>query len=106
MLNTIKQNNYNNNLEYKKKVEWIIENTIDFLDFFSLNGRNYNGGNKIIIPDLKGKSSIKFLEKYITKKDYLFKNLIKPYSELDIQNGMMAMDIAVQRLLGLIGEKE
>ncbi|WP_406614133.1 UU173 family protein [Mycoplasma corogypsi] len=59
----------------------------------------------INIPKLMGFHSIKKIEKLITESGLKLKNMIIPYHELDqIQNGMQAMEKAVQRHLGTISD--
>jgi putative uncharacterized protein MYPU_4760 len=60
------------------------------------------------ISYLKGKSSIKLVEKYITgHKEYDdLKHKIQPYANLAIKNGAMALDKAILRVQGKIGDAE
>lgn len=77
-------------------VEQIIANTLDLLDFFSSMNKDYS----VIIGSLEGKYSIKLLEKYINKNNFNLKHKIKPYKELEIQNGLLAMTEGIKRFLG------
>ncbi|QCZ36675.1 UU173 family protein [Mycoplasma nasistruthionis] len=54
---------------------------------------------------LKGYSSIKTVEKYITNFDLPLKTKITPYKELVIQKGTMAMEKATLRYCNLIGDQ-
>jgi hypothetical protein len=60
----------------------------------------------IFLADLYGYSSIKKIEKYITKNNFDLEVMIEPYSELVVQNGLMAMSKAIDRCLGGIGDTE
>ncbi|RTZ68028.1 MAG: hypothetical protein DSZ21_02535 [Tenericutes bacterium] len=85
------------------KVDYIIQHTIDLLDLF-------RGSKKrapvIAIHDLKGYSSIKNLEAFINKYHPKAAEGVKNYKKLDIQNGMMALETANERYLGIIGDKK
>ncbi|MHA0272859.1 hypothetical protein ACXYFN_02350 [Mycoplasma sp. 48589B] len=48
--------------------------------------------------------SIKKIEKYITHLGLRLKTLITPYADLEIQKGTMAMEKAMQRNAGIIGD--
>lgn len=91
--------------EYNKKIKIIIDRTVDLLDLFkttSLSGPL----PPIFLWELYGFSSIKKIEKYITKKDIDLEVMIKPYSQLVVQNGLMAMSKAIDRNQGGIGDEE
>ncbi|MCP4336808.1 MAG: DUF2779 domain-containing protein [Mycoplasma sp.] len=90
--------------ECDSMVQHIIENTVDLEVPFAT--RSKNSLPQLLIPQLKGKSSIKLIEKYITKKNFPFAKMITPYSELDIQNGQMAMESAINRVINIIKDKE
>ena len=89
--------------EMISKVDYIIQHTIDLLDLF-------RGSKKrapvIAIHDLKGYSSIKNLEAFINKYHPKAAEGVKNYKKLDIQNGMMALETANERYLGIIGDKK
>lgn len=51
----------------------------------------------IRIMELLGFTSIKKLEKLITKSGYKYKNEIKEYATLEIKNGSMALELAISR---------
>lgn len=87
---------------YEKKVDTIINNTIDLLEVFRSNSKTKMP--IALIPELKGFSSIKKIEKYIFDNQIDLKEKIKPYPELDIQNGLMAMEAAINRFLGEYGD--
>lgn len=103
ILSFLNRNENKNAEEARKMVCEIIENTIDLADFFITSRSSYPA---IFIPDLKGKHSIKLLEKYITSKRPNLPYKIKEYKNLDIKNGMMAMECANNRALGIIGDQE
>lgn len=92
--------------EYQKKVNDITQNkSIDLYDLFRTNV----GKNKmppIFLHELKGFSSIKKIENYINTHNYNLEVMIEPYKSLEIQNGLMAMNKAIQRYLGSIGNNE
>ncbi|VEU70034.1 UU173 family protein [Mycoplasmopsis glycophila] len=59
----------------------------------------------ISIKFLKYFFSIKKIEKYITENKIILRNMIKPYSSLkEVQKGTDAMEKAIQRYLGSIGD--
>lgn len=91
--------------ELEKRVNHIIENTIDLADLFIIKSRN-GDVPPIFIPELKGYYSIKKIEKFITKHKINLKNTIKPYSDLEVQNGLMAMEWGIKRALGFVGDEE
>ncbi len=87
-----------------EKAKWIIDKTIDLADLFMVRGNNKIP--PIFLWELKGMYSIKLLEKYIHKHNINLPVQIHEYSKLEIQNGMMAMDTAIERSLGIIGDKK
>ncbi|MBW0596667.1 UU173 family protein [Mycoplasmopsis anatis] len=56
------------------------------------------------LNDLKNKYSIKKIENFITSNDLKLKTRIKPYKDLEIKNGTMAMAEAIKRHAGITGE--
>ncbi|WP_158419986.1 UU173 family protein [Mycoplasmopsis californica] len=58
------------------------------------------------IIELLGYTSIKKLEKLITKNNYKYDYEIKEYAGLEVKNGSMALEIAINRFAGYIGEHE
>lgn len=108
MVNLIKRDNIsekNITEEYSRKVDDIILKTIDLNDFFKITS------NKVAVPpiflhELLGFSSIKRIEKLITKKDLDLEVMITPYKDLEVQNGLMAMNKAIQRYIGSYGDLE
>ncbi|TCG11809.1 DUF2779 domain-containing protein [Mycoplasma todarodis] len=104
MVATLRDMNYPGWTEVQDKVYWIIERTVDLAKPFAAGSKD--SLPVIFIPELKGKHSIKLIEKYITKHKYWFKDMIKPYKDLTIQNGGMAMDAAIQRAINVIGDEE
>ncbi|WP_033161118.1 DUF2779 domain-containing protein [[Mycoplasma] collis] len=99
------------NEKYNKllfKYNYIIENTIDLADFFSKYNKKSEIVPSVFFYKLKGFYSIKKIEKLITenKNKLNLKNFIIPYKELKVQNGVMAMSKAIDRYLGLIGDRE
>ena len=91
--------------EYDLKINSIIEKTVDLLDLFKVSSLSKELP-PIFLWELYGFSSIKKIEKYITKKNLDLEVMIEPYSELVVQNGLMAMSKAVDRYLGGIGDVE
>ena len=87
-----------------EKGKWIIEKTVDLADLFEVQGKTKKP--PIFLWELKGMYSIKLIEKYIHKHNINLPVKIHEYSKLEIQNGMMAMDIAIERSLGIIGDKK
>lgn len=113
-------------------VNWIINNTIDLADCFRVSNTlidlKHNNisyfcfdGNNLIktkdksktqilfnqfiyIKDLKYRYSIKRIEGLISSKNINLKTTIKPYSELSIQKGAMAMTEAIARYAGITGD--
>ena len=91
------------NLEHMAKI--IENNTIDLLDLFHYSGSK-DKVPPIFLHQLLGFSSIKKLEHYITDSKIQLKEMIIPYKELEVQNGLMAMNKAIQRYLDAIGDEE
>ncbi|BAW18198.1 DUF2779 domain-containing protein [Mycoplasmopsis bovigenitalium] len=60
----------------------------------------------IRIVELLGFTSIKKLEKMISKNKYKYRFSIKEYANLDVKNGSMALEIAISRSSGMIGETQ
>ncbi|VEU59230.1 DUF2779 domain-containing protein [Mesomycoplasma neurolyticum] len=108
MMNLIKENDEEKHEKLLYKYNHIIENTIDLADFFSKYKANEFILPSIFFSKLKGYYSIKKIEKLITenKEKLNLKNFIIPYKELVIQNGVLAMSKAIDRYLGIIGDKE
>ncbi|RIV16611.1 UU173 family protein [Mycoplasmopsis gallopavonis] len=76
----------------------------DPMKFISKNQPTFQK-TTISIKFLKYYFSIKKIEKYITYNHIKLKNMIKPYSELkEVQKGTDAMEKAIQRYLGAIGD--
>ena len=90
---------------YNLKIDSIISKTVDLLDLFKLSSLS-GALPPVFLWELYGFSSIKKIEKYITKKNYDLEVMIEPYSELTVQNGLMAMGKAIDRRLGGIGDNE
>ncbi|PAF55469.1 UU173 family protein [Mycoplasmopsis agassizii] len=115
---------YHNHPDYEdlaKRIDYITftnkddksnDNLLDLADFFFYRSnkedsakKNYSINNTAIVflGYLKGKYSIKLLEKFISSKhsDKSFSKLITPYKELEIKNGLLAMTEGVKKYLGL-----
>lgn len=105
MINLISRLNDNSLLEFQNKVNQIQEKTIDLFDLFQTSSSKENIP-PIFIPDLLGFSSIKKIEKYINENKIKLDIMIEPYNELHIQNGLMAMNKAIQRYLLSIHDNE
>ena len=80
---------------YSEKINYIIENIIDFEDLFKIKN------DMVKIKQLKGFTSIKYVNKYINGLDELFSNYLKKYNvsfedykNLLIGNGLVATTIA------------
>lgn len=105
MIKLLEINNDQETEIYRKKVERIEELTIDLLDLFKID----NSKTKIppiFLHKLLGFSSIKKIEKFITDSKLELEVMIEPYKNLDVKNGLMAMNKAIQRYIGTIGENE
>ncbi|MGX9358558.1 DUF2779 domain-containing protein [Mycoplasma sp. 128] len=88
--------------ELKKMVDKIIseELCVDLENVF-----NYSK-NAIYFHQLRGFSSIKKIEKLITKSKLQLPVMITPYSELEVQNGTMAMTYAICRYADTIQDNK
>ncbi|WP_225587798.1 UU173 family protein [Mycoplasmopsis synoviae] len=73
----------------------VSENEITFYD--SALKEEFLKIEKVFLTDLKYFYSIKRIEKFITKYKIELKNKIKEYKNLEIQNGYMAMNEAINR---------
>lgn len=93
-------------IEYKNKIARIIENLLDLNDITKVSSFAKLEDCMFVPLALKGKYSIKCFEKYITHNNISLKHKITPYKELDIQNGVMAMEKATLRMLNQIGNNE
>ena len=91
-------------LKAKQMYEWILENTVDLYDLFIISSKHADPA--ILLNDQKARASIKNVEKHITKNKIDLPRKITPYKELEVQNGTMAMNLAIERSLGIIGDKE
>ncbi|KUH47301.1 UU173 family protein [Mycoplasmopsis meleagridis] len=85
--------------EYQKKCNYLKEYSIKSKSTFFKNSYIY---------ELKGKTSIKKIEKLITanKLNLKYKEYFKEYKNLEIKNGSMAMQVAVNRYIKAIGDNE
>lgn len=104
MVEVLEHDNHPLASESRKMYEEIVEKTVDLYDLFRISS-----GNKlpsVIMHDQKAKASIKNVEKHITNNKIPIPRPIEQYSALEVQNGGMAMDIAVKRALNLIGDLE
>ena len=104
MVELLRLGGHPNTLVAKEMYEWIIANTIDLYEIFAISSKN--GVPGIIMHDQKAKASIKNVEKHITKNKIPLPRPITPYKELGVQNGMMAMNLAIERALEIIGDKK
>ena len=104
MINLIKYNDDKIYSQYKHKFEEIKDKTIDLNDLFMCKSKDKIPF--VFIPDLWGFSSIKKIENYITNSKINLPIMISPYKSLKVQNGLMAMNKAIQRYLLAIGDKE
>ncbi|MCU4706725.1 DUF2779 domain-containing protein [Mycoplasma sp. CSL7503-lung] len=68
------------------------------------NNQNISDKSRIHIKFLNYFSSIKGIEKYINKMNFDLKSKITPYSELVIQKGTMAMEVAILRHVNAISD--
>ncbi|MFV8418195.1 UU173 family protein [Mycoplasma sp. VS299A] len=78
-----------------------VLNDIDYEKFQQITSWN---SHIISINYLMYYYSIKKIEKYITHLGLKLKTLITPYKDLEIQKGTMAMEKAMQRNAGIIGD--
>lgn len=85
-------------------VRHIDDNTIDLMDLFAINSKNKLPA--ILMHDQKAKSSIKNIEKHISKNKINLDYQIKEYKKLEIQNGATAMKTAIERATGVMGNNE
>ena len=90
---------------YAHKINHIIDHTFDLLDWFKISGSK-TALPPLVLHQLHGFSSIKKLEDLITQSQLELPVMIKPYKTLVVQNGLMAMNKAIQRYLGTIGDRE
>lgn len=90
--------------EANRMVEHIAENTLDLMIFFQINSAKKLP--PILLNDQKAKASIKNIEKHISKNKINVGYQIKEYKNLDIQNGVMAMQVGIERATGVMGDRE
>lgn len=91
-------------LQEKEKAMWIINRTVDLVDLFAARSRKMSP--PILLHELQGMYSIKLLEKYIHTNNIKLPTEVHEYKKLEIQNGIMAMDAAIERSLGITGDKK
>jgi len=85
-------------------VEHIRQNTLDLMDIFKITSAKKLP--MILLNDQKLKASIKNIEKHISKNKLDIGYSIKEYKNLDIKNGGMAMQVAIERATGVMGDNQ
>ena len=96
-----------NHSEIKKAqnmLDIIESKTVDLMNIFKVKSKNIIP--PILLNDQFAKASIKNIEKHISKNKIILPRPIKEYKNLDIQNGMMAMNAGIERAIGLTGDNE
>ncbi|VEU78222.1 UU173 family protein [Mycoplasmopsis columbinasalis] len=90
----------------KTKTEFQKNKSIN-LEFYDVTSKGF-AVSTFFLYELLGKKSIKSIEKLITKNNLKLKysEYFKEYKNLDVRNGSMAMTLANNRYLGLIGDNE
>ena len=104
MVKLLDESNHPETKKAEEMVDFIVENTIDLYELFVLNSKNKKP--LVVLHDQKGRTSIKNVEKHISQNNILLPRLIIPYANLEVSNGLMAMEIAIKRSLNLIGQQE
>ncbi len=104
MVALLEKTNHPKASKAKKMYEHIIEHTYDLCDLFSITSKRKLP--PILLSDQKCKYSIKNIEKHINTNNLPLPRKITPYSELEVQNGGMAMNLAIERALGIVGDNE
>lgn len=104
MIWILEMQNFPQIAEYKEKFEIIKNKTVDLYDEFRYG--SCNRVPKILLPDQNGFTSIKNVEKHITKNNITLPRPITPYNELNIKNGTTAMSVAIDRALGITGDNK
>ncbi|AWX42851.1 Domain of uncharacterised function(DUF2779) [Metamycoplasma cloacale] len=92
--------------DIKNKGNKIVELMIDIADFFKCKTADGVCSAAIHISALKGLYSIKKIEKFVTSNNFDLKHKITPYSELEVKNGSMALQIATSRACNAIKDLE
>lgn len=107
-LNEMKQilelENHKDLLQFSEMLQAIVDNTVDLFDLFKINSPNIVP--PILLFDQKARASIKNVEKHITVNNIDLPRKITPYKELEVKNGAAAMEVAINRALGIIGDNE
>ena len=88
----------------EEMLDHIELNTVDLMNIFKMTSNRMLP--PIILNDQDGKASIKNIEKHITKNNIELPRPIKEYKNLEIKNGGMAMEAAINRNLGITGDVE
>lgn len=83
----------------------IDDNTLDLWELFKVT-RGGSNVPAILLSDQKCKSSIKNIEKHISANNINLPYSIKEYKNLDVKNGSMAMDVAIKRAIGVMGDSQ
>ena len=90
--------------EAEEMLNHIEINTVDLMNIFKMTSNKMLP--PIILNDQDAKASIKNIEKHITKNNISLPRPIKEYKNLEIKNGGMAMEAAINRTLGITGDVE
>ncbi len=104
MVNILKKENFSKYKEAKKMFEEIELKTIDLCDLFIINSKSKLP--LVLLNDQKCFYSIKNVEKHISTNNINLPRKIKKYEDLEIQNGLMAMEIGIKRALNLINDQK
>lgn len=87
-----------------KMIDEIEEKTIDLMNVFKIKSKNTIP--PVLMHDQYAKASIKNVEKHISQNKIKLPRPIKQYANLEVKNGGMAMEVAIHRAIGIIGDAE
>ncbi len=104
MLEVLRKQNYEKTSEFEKMFNHIEQKTVDLMDLFKILGKNKVP--PVMLSDQKLKYSIKNIEKHISQNNIHLPRKIQEYKNLEIQNGLIAMEIAIKRSINIIGDLE
>ena len=96
--------NIHNATKATEMLNKIEANTIDLMNVFKISSKDKVP--PVLMHDQQAKASIKNIEKHISSNNIKLPRPIKQYANLEVQNGGMAMEVAIHRAIGIIGDKE
>ena len=104
IVNSLKLDQDSRSAKAETMLDHIELHTVDLMNIFKMTSNRKLP--PIILNDQDGKASIKNIEKHISSNHIELPRPIKEYKNLEIKNGGMAMEAAINRTLGITGDVE